>query len=235
MRGAIATASAAALCACGGPQSALAPAGPAADAIAQTWWLMFWAAAAIWVLVLSLLLYALLRGRETRALSRPNRLIVGGGLVLPTVVLSALLVYGTVHSGRVTGLGERVDTVIEVTGRQWQWEFRYRDGDTPVAASVDELALPRGRMVEFHVTSADVIHSFWIPRLGGKIDAIPGRVNRLRLRADRAAPMRGQCAEFCGLEHAHMVFAVRVLEDDAWRGWLRAHAVGDSDDAGASR
>ncbi|WP_255516331.1 cytochrome c oxidase subunit II [Luteimonas suaedae] len=225
-RGAIATAGATVLCACAGPQSALDPAGPAAETIAQTWWLMFWAAIAIWVLVLALLLYALLRGRDTRALARPQRLIVGGGLVLPTVVLAALLVYGTVHSSRVTGLGEEVDLVIEVTGRQWQWEFHYRDGDGAAAAiSIDELALPRGRMVEFHVTSADVIHSFWIPRLGGKIDAIPGRVNRLRLRADRAAPMRGQCAEFCGLEHAHMVFAVRVLEEDAWDDWLRAHAV----------
>lgn len=195
---------------------------------------MFWGAAAIWALVLALLLYALLRGRNTRALARPQRLIVGGGLVLPTVALAALLVYGTVHSRRVTGLGEQADAVIEVTARQWQWEFRYLDGDEAVAASVDELVLPRGRMVEFHITSADVIHSFWIPRLGGKIDAIPGRVNRLRLRADRAAPMRGQCAEFCGLEHAHMVFAVRVLEDDAWRDWLRAHPIAADDAVGAA-
>ncbi|WP_345776273.1 cytochrome c oxidase subunit II [Luteimonas salinisoli] len=232
-RGAFATAGAAALCACtAGPQSTLDPAGPAAAQIAQTWWLMFWTAAAIWTLVLGLLLYALLRGHNTRALARPQRLIVGGGLLLPAVALAALLVYGTVTSGRVTGLGETVDAVIEVEARRWVWEFRYLDGDGGVrATSTDALALPRGRMVEFRITSVDVIHSFWIPRLGGKIDALPGRVNRLRLRADRAGPMRGQCAEFCGLEHAHMDFAVRVLEPDAWESWLAARSVGAPGDA----
>ncbi|MDH5824799.1 cytochrome c oxidase subunit II [Luteimonas sp. RD2P54] len=225
-RGAIATAGAGALCACAGPQSTLDPAGPAAAQVAQTWWLMLGAAAAIWALVLALLLYALLRGQNTRALARPQRLIVGGGLVLPALALAALLVYGTVTSGRVTGLGAEVDAVVEVEARRWQWRFRYLGTDGSLrATSVDELALPRGQMVEFHVSSVDVIHSFWIPRLGGKIDAIPGRVNRLRLRADRAGPMRGQCAEFCGLEHAHMDFAVRVLEPDDWSAWLEARGV----------
>ncbi len=224
------------LAACGGPQSALDPAGPAAEAIASTWWLMLGGATAIWLTVIGFLAYALLRGRNTRALARPERLIVAGGLVLPTIVLGALLVYGTLNSARVTGAGTEVDLVVEVTARQWHWQFRYRDADGAVQAlAVDELALPLGRMVEFEIGSDDVIHSFWIPRLGGKIDAIPGRINRLRLRANRAGPMRGQCAEFCGLDHAHMTFPVTVLDDAAFAEWLAVRAFGPGgDNAGAA-
>lgn len=214
-----------ALSACTGPQSALDPAGPAAASIARIWWLMLTGAVLVWLLVMACLLWALLRGTNTRALARPQRLIVGGGLALPTCVLIALLVYGTVHSDRITGARAEVDHVIEVTGHQWFWEFRYLDADGHVVAtSVDTLAIPLGAMVEFRVTSADVIHSFWIPRLGGKIDAVPGRINPLRLQADRAVPMRGQCAEFCGLRHAHMHFDVQVLDAAQWRAFLTRHA-----------
>jgi cytochrome c oxidase subunit 2 len=217
---------AAALAGCAGPQSTLAPAGPVAAAIAETWWLMFFGATAIWMLVMGLVLWSLYRGRNTRELAHPHRLIVGGGLVLPPVVLAALLVHGTLSSDRVTGSADTAVARVDVTASRWRWHFRYRDaGGDVVAESVDELALPLGRAVEFHVTSVDVIHSFWIPRLGGKIDAIPGRMNRLRLRADAAVPMRGQCAEYCGLEHAHMVFLVRVQDEPAHAAWLARHRV----------
>ncbi|WP_343237090.1 cytochrome c oxidase subunit II [Xanthomonas sp. XNM01] len=216
------------LCACSasGPQSALDPAGPAAAAIARSWWLMFWAALAIWTLVVALVLMGMQRARGMTA-SGGRRLIVIGGLVLPVVLLAALLVYGTLTSDRVTGRGAEVDHVVAVSARQWQWDFVYLDdAGQPLATSTDVLAMPLGGMVEFRIDSADVIHSFWIPRLGGKIDAIPGRTNVLRLRADAAGPMRGQCAEFCGLDHALMAFEVRVLEADAYAAWLREHAIG---------
>lgn len=213
------------LAACSGPQSALDPAGPAAAAIARIWWLMFWGAAVVWTLVLVLLLLAMRRRRHLSE-SGGRRMIVAGGLVLPTCVLGALLVYGTVSSDRVTGRTAQVGHVVLVTGRQWHWDFVYLDRDgAPLAASVDALAMPIGQMVEFRIQSADVIHSFWIPRLGGKIDAIPGRTNVLRLRADSAGPMRGQCAEFCGLEHAFMAFDVQVLAPDDYAAWLREHAA----------
>lgn len=185
----------------------------------------------VWAVVL-LLLWRALRRRETgAALQRPERLILWGGLVLPTVVLAALLVYGSLTSARVTGVGVEPDAVVEVTARQWQWHFRYRDGDDRIIGeSIDELAMPVGRMVEFRITSEDVIHSFWIPRLGGKMDAIPGRINTLRLRADRETPMRGQCAEFCGLEHARMVFPVRVVEPDALADWLASRPPRPADE-----
>ncbi|TYT23970.1 cytochrome c oxidase subunit II [Luteimonas viscosa] len=219
------------LAACGGPQSALDPAGPAAEEIATGWWLMFAGACAAWTLVLALVLLAMRRGRGL-APRAGGRLILAGGVALPTVLLAALLVYGTLASDRVTGSGADVAHVVRVTARQWRWEFEYLDRDGVVrAASVDRLAMPLGEMVEFHVGSIDVIHSFWIPRLGGKVDAIPGRTNLLRLRADRTVPMRGQCAEFCGLEHARMAFRVDVLDARAYRAWLRENAVVADDGA----
>ena len=231
-RALVAVAAVVALAGCSGPRSILDPAGPAAQGIADIWWVMFTGAVVIWILVVTFVLIALFRGRDTQALAKPQRLIVGGGVVLPTVVLGALLVWGTLDSARLTGIGERPEAVIEVTAHQWFWEFRYLDGDDNVIAmSHDELAMPLGRMVEFRVTSADVIHSFWIPRLGGKMDAIPGRVNHLRLRADHdggATPIRGQCAEFCGLAHALMHFDVEVLDDHGWADWLRANAITES-------
>ncbi len=229
LRAPAAVAAIAALAACAGPRSILDPAGPSAEEIATLWWVMFGGAVAVWLLVLALLLITLLRGDKTRPLAKPQRLIVGGGLVLPTVLLGVLLVWGTLDSARITGVGEEPDAVIEVIARQWFWEFRYLDGDgNAVAVSHDQLAMPLAQMVEFRITSQDVIHSFWIPRLGGKMDAIPGRVNRLRLRADHdgaGTGIRGQCAEFCGLSHAHMHFEVRVLENDAWADWLAEHAI----------
>ena len=218
---------------CAGPQSALDPAGPAASAIATSWWLMAVGALVAWTMVLVLAWLAMRRRRRIAA-PAGRRLIIAGGVVLPTSLLSALLVYGTLASDRITGSSAQVEHVVQVTARQWQWEFEYRDANgATLAASVDELVMPLGAMVEFHVDSIDVIHSFWIPRLGGKIDAIPGRTNVLRLRADQAGPMRGQCAEFCGLEHALMEFEITVLAADDYAGWLQDNAIDDS--AGARR
>jgi len=220
---------------CRGPQSTLDPAGPAADSIASIWWLMLAGAGVMFVLVLGLLAFALMRRGRGPALRHPTRLIVAGGLVLPTGVLAALLVYGVAASGRITGIGEPVDRSIQVIGHRWFWTFRYLDeAGRVIASSIDRLAIPRDALVEFQVTSADVIHSFWIPRLGGKIDAIPGRVNVLRLRADAGSEgaIRGQCAEFCGRDHAHMTFDVEVLDDATFAAWLMTNASGDN---GASR
>lgn len=214
--------------ACGGPQSTLDPAGPAAETIAFTWWLMLGGAVFVWTLVIGLFLWTLFRSPTRKPLAHPRRLIILGGLVLPTLLLGALLVYGSITQGRVTGIGEPVEHVVEVTGRQFEWQFRHlaADGETVIATSVDELTIPVGQMIEFRVESADVIHGFWIPRLGGKIDAIPGRTNYLRLKADSTGPLRGQCAEFCGLEHAHMIFDVHVVEAGEFAAWLQEQSTG---------
>lgn len=209
---------------CSGVQSTLDPAGPAATAIAQTWWLMAIGAGVIFALVMGLLWHTLARRGNGREAVHGTRLIVAGGLLLPSLTLIALLVYGTNVGRRVAAVESPTTLVVQVVGRQFHWDFHYLpDGDAqPVAATTDVLVLPRGRTVEFRVTSTDVIHSFWIPRLGGKIDAIPGRINPLRLRADRAGPISGQCAEFCGREHAHMRFDVLTLPPAQFDRWLAA-------------
>lgn len=219
------------LCACAGPQSALDPAGPAAGTIATTWWIMSGVAATAWVVVLLLVLMAMRRGRRLAANVAPRFILVGGAIV-PTLLLAALLVHGTRTSDLVTGRGAEVGHVVQVTARQWQWHFAHLDANGRVVAeTIDRLTLPRDTLVEFQVGSADVIHSFWIPRLGGKMDAIPGRANVVRLRADRAGRMRGQCAEFCGLGHARMGFEVEILEPAAFGDWLARAAVAPTGNA----
>ena len=116
-------------------------------------------------------------------------------------------------------------------GHQWWWEVRYpgEEGE-PDVMTANRLVMPAGEPVDFRLISADVIHAFWVPRLGGKMDAVPGRINTLRLRVDDdgGRPLRGQCAEFCGLEHTHMIFAVEVMEPDAWRGWRDAGGLAEA-------
>ncbi|WP_411834252.1 cytochrome c oxidase subunit II [Pseudoxanthomonas mexicana] len=204
---------------CRGVQSALDPAGPAALAIARIWWVMLIGGTAIFLLVMACLLWAMNRRSSLR---HPSRLVLLGGLAMPTAVLLALLVYGIAGGRQVVAWGQPVDRTVEVIGRQWEWEFRHPGADGRDARrSIDTLVMPAGELVEFRIASEDVIHSFWVPRLGGKIDAIPGRVNTLRLRADAPGAMRGQCAEFCGLSHTHMAFDVRVVPAPDYARWLR--------------
>lgn len=180
-------------------------------------------ASLIWMLVVALAWHAMSRRRNGLHATGGRRLIVIGGLLLPTIVLMALLAYSAASSERITGDRQQVTHAIDVRARQWQWTFEYRDGidGDILARSEDALLMPRGEWVEFRVHGEDVIHSFWIPRLGGKIDAIPGRINTIRLRADQGGRISGQCAEFCGLDHAHMRFDVHVVDPGEYAAWLR--------------
>lgn len=212
---------------CSGVQSMLDPAGPAAADIAQVWWWMAGGAVLVLALVLALLAWALMRPRHRIGPERGVRLIVAGGVLLPVTLLFVLLVFGTRIGHAVKTLGGRPAHVVEVEARQWAWTFRYLDADGRVAAvTTDRLVMPLERVVEFRIGSRDVIHSFWIPRLGGKVDAIPGRITWIRLRADRMEPIRGQCAEFCGLEHAHMAFDVEVVPATTYERWLAQPRTG---------
>lgn len=209
------------LAGCQGSQSTLDPGGPAAQAIASIWWIMLAGACAVFLLVMGLLAVTM-SGRHRPALRRPGLLVAAGGLALPIVTLVALLVYGTLAGREVIALGKDSDLVVEVSGRQWQWQFTYLDAaGSPVATTTDALVLPLDALVEFRIGSEDVIHSFWIPRLGGKMDAIPGRINTLRLQASEPGAFRGQCAEFCGLDHAHMSFDVDVRQYPEFNAWLQ--------------
>lgn len=202
---------------CATPLSTLDPAGPAASNIATLWWVMFWGSVVLFALVLALLAISLLRPRWIAEI-KPMHWIIGGGLVLPVPILVGLLIAALVLGERLLPLpGADAPMRIEAKASQWQWRFAYPDmqGST----ETDVLHLPAGEPVDIVVTAEDVIHSFWIPRIGGKIDAIPGRENTIRLEADRPGTYRGICAEYCGEGHETMGFVVE------------AHARGDYSNA----
>lgn len=205
MRVLVAGTTPAALSGCAGPLSALDPAGPRAAALETLWWVMFWGAVGLFILVIGLLALSYLRPALLRTLS-PMQWLVGGGLLLPLPVL--ILLTGTALVLGEQLLPHREDEApmrIEVEAAQWAWRFSYPDieGAEP---SINVVHMPAGEPVDFIIRSADVIHSFWIPRLGGKLDAIPGHTNILRLEADRPGTYWGICAEYCGTGHDVMTF-----------------------------
>lgn len=216
---------------CTGSQSMLDPAGPSAQAIALVWWWMLGVAVLVVVGVMVAGWLAMRRGRNSSvnaiddiATSHGWRWMVGGGILLPSAAIAALLVFGTPAGFHqlplpLTGAGGPAPLRVDVEARQWDWSLRYPESGVQLH---NELRLPVGKPVDIHVGSRDVIHSFWVPRLGGKIDAIPGRTNVVRLQADQAGTFRGQCAEFCGLNHAHMVMTVIAMPANEFEAWLAA-------------
>lgn len=209
------------LAGCRGVQSALWPQGPAAQAIADIGWVMFAGAAVILLLVMALALYAIFRAPDKRRPVSANVLIAAGGIGLPVVTLTALLVYGVYAMDYLRAEATDAAAGIEVVGNQWWWDVHYRDGGQ-VVSTANEIRIPAGVPVKIAVRTNDVIHSFWVPNLAGKIDLIPGRVNHIVLQADRPGMFRGQCAEFCGAQHARMAFVVIAEPAAAHAAWLAA-------------
>jgi cytochrome c oxidase subunit 2 len=200
--------------------SVLSPAGPAAAWIAQAGWLLFGGAALIFGGVVVLMLLALGAPRRVHA----RRWVLGGGIVFPVVVLSALLVYGFAGSAQIGARPPPGALLVSVTGHMWWWELRYARDGADAVITANELRLPVGRPVTLGLTSADVIHSVWIPALAGKVDTVPGRVNRLVVTAERAGTWRGPCAEFCGEQHARMALQVVALPPADFDAWLQRQA-----------
>jgi cytochrome c oxidase subunit 2 len=205
--------------ACSGVQTPLDPLGDQAAHIAVLTWVLFIGGTAIFALVMGLLVFALVAPARVRNALGNRRFVIGGGIVFPTVTLVALLVY-TLGVSRAVVMPQSDDPLrIEIIGRQFWWEVRYPDAGEG-AVTANEVHLPVGREVELILTSGDVIHSVWIPNLHGKMDMIPGRANRQRLRADRPGVMRGQCTEFCGTQHALMAFWAVAHEPADFEAWL---------------
>lgn len=203
---------------CAGPLSTLEPAGPVAGSIASLWWAMAAGSAVLTAVVLIPFALAVMRPGSLRGV--PTRgWIVGGGLVLPALVLTPLLGWALVAGERMQpGRGDALR--VEAMGEQWRWVFRHAEG----LETEGVLHLPAGRPVEVAITSRDVIHSFWVPRLAGKLDAIPGRTTVLRLVAGEPGTYEGVCAEFCGLDHAHMRFEVVVHAPEDYAAAMAAAA-----------
>ena len=206
------------------PQNSLNPAGPEARKIDDLFWLVFWIAAAVFFLVEGALIYATFRFRRKRNEQREVQQVHGNArleilwTIIPVVILAAIAVptVSTIFDMRRTPDPAENALVVNVIGHQWWWEFEYPEYGIETA---NEMHIPIGRTVYLNITSADVIHSFWVPQLNGKRDAVPGRVNHLILNADEPGTYLGQCAEFCGLAHAdmrHRVYAESEADFEAW-------------------
>jgi cytochrome c oxidase subunit 2 len=220
-----------ALAGCGGDQSTLEPRSRASSEIATLWWWMLVVACVVFAGAVGLLGLAWLRRRRPGLPvveeERPKLslgLVVLFGIGIPVVVNIALFVIANFVVIKQTQAPAAATTplTIEVTGRQWFWEVRYPDGDVVTA---NEIHIPARTRVNVVAVTGDVIHSFWVPQLNRKIDMIPGRRNRVLLYADKPGRYRGQCAEFCGLQHAHMAMYVYAQEPADFQRWLRDQAA----------
>jgi cytochrome c oxidase subunit 2 len=204
---------------CEGIQSALWPNGPAAAEIARISWIMFIGAALILLLVMVLALYALFRDPDKRVPMSANTLIIVGGVAFPAVTLTALLIYGVVSMDTIRA-EPQPEIEIDVVASRWWWDVRYqREEPDQGFTTANEIHIPVGVPVRIRLHTDDVIHSFWVPSLSGKMDVMPGRVNELVIQADRAGVFRGQCAEFCGAMHAHMAFFVIAQPEQEFNTW----------------
>ncbi|HEX8720027.1 MAG TPA: cytochrome c oxidase subunit II [Pyrinomonadaceae bacterium] len=215
-------------------QSALHPAGPQAERIISLWWMMFYVTGAVFLVVMGLLVASLARSRRPYAgeaadvpdvrpePGRERRMsrAVLAGVGLTVVILFVFLVRSFVTGRALDSVSASEHLTLTVTGHQWWWEVRYENQTAQyVLTTANEIHLPVGRPVLLKLTSTDVIHSFWVPNLHGKTDLVPGHENVTWLRADREGTFRGQCAEFCGHQHAHMAFTVVVEPYEKFKAW----------------
>jgi cytochrome c oxidase subunit 2 len=212
-------------------QSALDPAGPQAAHIDRLWWLMLWVTGVVSLLVIAVLAWAVIRGVR-RAPASPTRAGNHAGdrqltrtitvSVAATVAILAALLVATIWTTRLMDSLHAPSAVsIAVSGHQWWWEVEYED-TTPNrrVKTANEIHVPIGRPIVIKVTSRDVIHSFWVPNLDGKRDLMPGYTTAVWIQADRAGTFRGQCAEFCGRQHAHMAFDLVAEPEADFEQWL---------------
>ena len=218
------------VCGCGGDQSALNPQSPAAHDIAKLWWWMLVIASVVFSGAVGMLGLAWVRRRRRglpligRSSGRNLALVVVFGIVIPvTVNISLFVVANFVLMDETDApASTRTSMRIEVVGRQWWWEVRYPG---TAAVTANEIHIPARTRVTIEAVTGDVIHSFWVPQLNRKIDMVPGRRNRIELYASKPGRYRGQCAEFCGVQHAHMAMYVFADEPDRFTEWLRREAA----------
>jgi cytochrome c oxidase subunit II len=215
------------LAGCGGQQSILSPGGPGARAVESLWWFALGSTGVLALLVILGLLHAVRRARrapEARegggvARSEERFILLAGG-AFPTLFLVVFLAVSVRTGSVVSAPPEEPVLNLEVVGHQYWWEVRYPDLGITTA---NEIHIPAGGPVEVRVTAADVIHSFWVPQISaGKVDMIPGRTNRIWLQADEPGVHRGQCTEFCGVQHALMSLLVVVSSPEDFEGWVAA-------------
>jgi cytochrome c oxidase subunit II len=205
--------------------SPLTPHSPDSHHIATLWWWMLGVAGVVFIGAVAMLILGWVR-REQPGLpfigesERANTtLVVAFGMAIPIVILVALFVVSDLVLMKETEAPAAGSTAmsVTVTGHQWWWGVSYGDSK---AVTANEIHIPDRTRVDLIARTADVIHSFWVPELNRKIDMIPGQANRIELYAEEPGVYRGQCAEFCGLQHAHMAFRVYAEPPARFREWL---------------
>jgi len=206
---------------CGTNQSVLNPGSEHASELANLSWLLFALGTAVLLIVIVATTIAYSGSDRMRAAVASHSAVVIGGIAFPVVVLTALLTAGIwLTKGSQARLQQPADLRISVVGEQWWWRLAYESRDGQQIAAANELRIPVGRATLLELASADVIHSFWVPSLAGKIDMIPGRTTRLRLEPSAPGIFRGQCAEYCGGPHALMALEVVAMPADEFDAWL---------------
>lgn len=207
---------------CRGTHSLLDPASPEASHIARLWWIFFAVAAVVWVLVMVAMFASLRSARVPTADVRLTR------IVTTLVGLTACTLFGLLladfFTNRALAPPDAANALtIKLTGRQWWWLAEYQDPNpTNVLQVANEIHIPTGRPILFELQSPDVIHSFWVPSLQGKKDLVPGRSSSVWLKAERAGTYQGQCAEFCGYQHAHMGLLIIAEPPEKFAVWQEA-------------
>jgi cytochrome c oxidase subunit 2 len=223
---------------CTGVQSALDPGGDQASALFSLFALMMWVCGFVYAVVAAGLIWALwrawrrsgtdARGDGSATHGTDGRLarllpLAAGAIVIG---LAALITASFFADRALFATRAQPALEVRVTGHQWWWRVQYRG---PASGgwieTANEIHLPQGQTVRLVLGAADVIHSFWVPNVAGKLDMIPGRINVLDATARQPGWFRGQCAEFCGLQHAHMALAVKVESPAAFRAWLARQAA----------
>lgn len=211
---------------CAGPLSTLDPAGPLAQQAADLGWIMLAISVGVTAIVLALLGWALWRGRRPREDERPPidplKLVITGGVVLPLLVLPIVWVLSLQAMATLAGPDQPPELEIDITGQRFSYVVDYPARGIQVR---DEVRIPTGRPVLLRLHSEDVIHSFWVPRLGGKIDLVPGQTNEIWLEANEPGTYAGQCAEFCGIGHTEMSLVVIAQDAGDFEAWLDAAAA----------
>lgn len=200
--------------------SALEPASLEAARIALLTWWMFGCALVIWLAVLALTWACVRANPEHFTRRRAWLIIAGGGAILPAAVLAMLLSVGLAMLPALIAPAPPGSLTVAVDGELWWWRVRYG-----AVATANEIHLPVGEPVELQLASDNVIHAFWVPALGGKMDMIPGRATRMAITPTRTGVYPGACAEFCGTSHARMRFEVVVEEKAAFQRWLAHQAT----------
>jgi cytochrome c oxidase subunit 2 len=231
---------------CSGVQPIFAPAGPEAATLAHLGWFILITFSAVTAVMWALIFWVAARRRGTLAEHAPDdapsdqRWIVIGGFLIPALILGVIFA-ATLRTMAAFPMGDdemhAAGPMITLVGRQWWWQAHYHVGDN-VSQHFDtanEIHIPAGRPVDIRLETSDVIHSFWVPRLHGKVDLVPGFSNRIRIQADQPGVYRGECAEFCGPQHAHMILLVQADAPADFERWLeRMRAPGAAPQAAAA-